>query len=368
MKEKLLALAALTLAGAASAQSSVTMFGVVDLAYAYGSTSANHLARIRESGNTTSRIGLRGSEDLGGGLSAGFWLEAGMDPSDGQGGATNTNNQASGTGAASAGRQGLTFNRRSIVYVRGSWGELRAGRDYTPSFWNLTLFDAFGTTGVGTSQLLNSGALGLIGVTAVRASNAVTYSTPGCSDPIGCSGFYGQAQVILGENASDAPGGTSKDGSGAGVHVGYGSGPFTIAIGHGKARYATGLAVGDTTQSNLGLSYKMGGNTLKALFVRDQRDSAIKVVGTGYQIGANIPMGANEVRASWGVYKTDQTGSPKTSKLSLGYVHHMSKRTALYGTVARLANSGGATQALNGATGVVNGGSTGYDIGIKHSF
>ena len=50
-----------------------------------------------------------------------------------------------------AGTQGLTFNRRSTVSLAGGWGELRLGRDYTPTFWNLTIFDAFGTNGLGSS-------------------------------------------------------------------------------------------------------------------------------------------------------------------------------------------------------------------------
>ena len=85
-------------------------------------------------------------------MSASFWLEAGLDNDDGHGAATNSNNQPSGAGAGVDGRQGLTFNRRSTVSLAGGWGELRLGRDYTPQFWNLTVFDPFGTNGVGTDR------------------------------------------------------------------------------------------------------------------------------------------------------------------------------------------------------------------------
>ena len=89
-------------------------------------------------------------------MSASFWLEAGLTNDDGQGAATSTNNQARRQRSGVAGRQGLTFNRRSTVSLAGGWGELRLGRDYTPQFWNLTVFDPFGTNGVGTTQILNS--------------------------------------------------------------------------------------------------------------------------------------------------------------------------------------------------------------------
>src|SRR5665647_2881221 len=194
MKKSLVALAALAVVGAASAQSSVTLFGVVDAAVSYGSGDVSNKTQLTNSGYNSSRLGFRGVEDLGGGMSASFWLEAGLANDDGQGAATNSNNQASGAGAGVNGRQGLTFNRRSTVSLAGGWGELRLGRDYTPQFWNLTVFDPFGTNGAGTTQTLNSI---ITGVTAVRASNSVGYFLPG-----NLGGFYGQFQHYRGENSS----------------------------------------------------------------------------------------------------------------------------------------------------------------------
>jgi predicted porin len=88
-----------------SAQSSVTLFGVVDTDLAIGRGSVADRTQLSNSGNATSRIGFRGVEDLGGGMSASFWLEAGLSTDDGQGNATNSNNQPSGTGAGVAGRK-----------------------------------------------------------------------------------------------------------------------------------------------------------------------------------------------------------------------------------------------------------------------
>ena len=110
MKKSLIALAVLAASGAAMAQSSVTLFGVVDATYAYGSGSVSNKSQLTNSGYNSSRLGFRGVEDLGGGMSASFWLEAGLNNDNGTGGVTNTNNQA----ATSTGG-GLTFNRRSTV-------------------------------------------------------------------------------------------------------------------------------------------------------------------------------------------------------------------------------------------------------------
>ena len=128
------------LAGVASAQSSVTLFGVVDAtvsATVRAKASSRQARQLTNSGYNSSRLGFRGTEDLGGGLAASFWLEAGVNNDDGTGAATSSNNQRVGTTSAHrSGTQGLTFNRRSTVSLSGGFGELRLGRDYTPTFWN----------------------------------------------------------------------------------------------------------------------------------------------------------------------------------------------------------------------------------------
>jgi predicted porin len=353
MKKTLIALAVLATAGVASAQSSVTLFGIVDATLAYGHGSVSNKTQLTNSGYNSSRLGFRGTEDLGGGMSASFWLEAGLVNDDGQGAATNSNNQATGVGAAVAGRQGLTFNRRSTVSLAGGWGELRLGRDYTPQFWNLTVFDPFGTNGVGTNQILNSI---ITGVTAVRASNSIGYFLPG-----NLGGFYGQAQYYLGENNSGPA--TDKDGNGAGLRVGYANGPFNVALALSRTKYAAG----DVQQNNIAGEWNFGVARLQAQYEWDKND-AIVGKGRGYLVGGLVPVGAGEIRAAYSRYKVDTAGTPTSKKLALGYVHNLSKRTALYVTVARVTNNGGAAQALNGSVTAVNGNSTGYDLGIRHSF
>src|SRR5947209_7985472 len=146
MKKSLIAIAALaaTAAGPVLAQSSVTLFGIVDTNLAHGSGTASSKTQLTNSGYNSSRLGFRGVEDLGGGMSASFWLEAGLNTDNGTGAGTNTNNQTTGAAPAAAGGQGMTFNRRATVSLTGNWGELRLGRDYTPQYWTLGLFDPFG--------------------------------------------------------------------------------------------------------------------------------------------------------------------------------------------------------------------------------
>ena len=92
MKKSLIALAVMAAAGAASAQSSVTLFGIVDATLQWSESDGGALVgpgdvrfRVTNSGYNSSRLGFRGTEDLGGGMAASFWLEAGVQNDDGRG-------------------------------------------------------------------------------------------------------------------------------------------------------------------------------------------------------------------------------------------------------------------------------------------
>lgn len=355
MKKLALAAVALAAAGAASAQSSVTLFGVVDTDIAIGRGSIADRTQLSNSGNATSRIGFRGVEDLGGGMSASFWLEGALATDDGQGGATNSNNQASGTGAAVAGRQGLTFARRATVSLAGVWGELRLGRDYTPQYWNLYFADPFGNVGVGLPMPATYLFGGFTGPTAVRASNTITYFLPG-----NIGGFFGSVQYYLGENPQNGAA-TEDDGTGAGIRLGYASGPLYASIATGRTEYAAG----DTRQSNAVATWKFD---IAKVGVQISRDKNGPLTGKGWLLGAWFPIGAGEILGSYSRYETTAAGNPEGKKFALGYVHNLSKRTAVYTTWARLKNGGGAATALNGSTTGPNTSSSGLDLGIRHSF
>jgi predicted porin len=383
MKKSLIALAVLAAAGAASAQSSVTLFGIVDATIQrVDNKGGGSVTRIHNSGESSSRLGFRGTEDLGGGMSGSFWLEAGLNNDDGTGQTLSTNNQFAGTGSlpiggGEAGRNaraqngtGLVFNRRATVSVAGGFGEIRLGRDYTPQFWNLTVFDPYGTVGVGTNQMLSSI---ITGVTSVRASNTVGYFLPG-----NLGGFYGQAQLSRGENSSTAA--NSGDGNGSAIRLGYSAGPVNIAIASGRTSYAlvaapaAGQSPGSTRQNNIGASWNFGVATIMGLASRDTADSITgNLTGRGYLGAVTVPVGPGLIKLAYSQYTIDAPvgTDPRAKKLALGYVHNLSKRTAIYTTFAKVSNnSTSAASVFTGAAtaGTLGSSSTGYDLGIRHSF
>jgi len=386
MKKSLTAFAALAVCGLASAQSSVTLFGVVDAGVTYQSNTARDTVTglsnkqskwsLGNSGYNSSRIGFRGTEDLGGGLAASFWLEAPITNDDGA------------TGVS-------TFNRRSTVSLSGGFGELRLGRDYTPTFWNDTVFDPFGTNGSGTNVISTvSGNTTINNANYVRASNSVGYFLPP-----NLGGFYGQLQYSFAENTStSATSTTAATSSSAGRYVGgrfgYANGPLDIALGVGRSTVVDTAALERSVQTiNLGASYDFGPvklfgelSNVKNKFdysaAADTHDSY-----NGYLIGATVPVGAGLIRVAYSQVRYNEgaagvTGEdPLARKLAVGYVHNLSKRTALYATVARVNNrndvnyTGSLVSASTtgyGSTGVGFSGlprsSTGYDFGIRHAF
>ena len=383
----------LALGASAHAQSSVTLFGVVDLAFESVKSNAGRQSGIAPSGNTASRLGFRGTEDLGGGLAASFWLEAAIAANSGIGSSgTNTSNGATSSGAVAAG--GLTFNRRATVSLSGNFGELRLGRDIVPSFWNYTVFDPFGAGSVGAIITNYTGAA----TTFVRASNGVSYLLPP-----NLGGFYGQGTVAFGNQASNATqansAGTTVDSSDNGryygLRAGYTQGPIDVAAAYGQTKYINNGAqslgnatnnlgafgtFGNYTDTNLGGSYDFGVAKLLATVSQQKYNDFISLGNTkavkGWSLGVNAPVGAGNVLAQLNSAKLDSAG--KANKFAVGYVYNFSKSTAVYGTVARVSNSGGASLnaasfssagfgGVNGAANV-NGSSTGIDAGIRVRF
>ncbi|HSV54064.1 MAG TPA: porin [Burkholderiaceae bacterium] len=337
MKKSLIALAVLAAAsGAAMAQSSVTLFGIVDAAVARVSGTGAHRSGMTNSGLNSSRLGFRGTEDLGGGMSASFWLEGALSNDDGN-------------------AAGYNFQRRSTVSLNGGFGEVRLGRDYTPSFWNTTVFDPFGTNGVG--QAMTPAMLGA----PVRNNNSVGYFLPG-----NLGGFYGQAQYAFGEQVSNAA--NSKQGNYLGARVGFANGPLNVAFGTGKLKGATSAA--DVKANNLGASYDFGMVKPMAVWAQEKVGTA-KI--SAFEIGATAPLGAGELRAAYSRYNVANSSTLDWSKAAIGYGHNLSKRTQVYGTLARVSNKSAQTKAIanNGlaAVGVAGGGnSSGIEFGVRHSF
>lgn len=358
MKKLVISSALMAASGFAAAQSSVTIFGIIDATLQRGVGETTTRNQLGSGGNGTSRIGFRGTEDLGGGLKAGFWLEGAISVDNGSGGVTNTNNQTSGTGTAPASGQGLTWGRRSTVSLMGNWGEVRLGRDFSVQYYNRFQFDPFANNGVGGSQT-NAGSLG--GPVSQRVSNAIMYFTPTLA------GFYGQAQWYLGENAPGS-GPTFRDGTGGGVRLGYRIGPVNVAVAHARTDYHRTTTAGDIKATNIAASVDFGIVTAMGGYYRDEVNTTAGLTGSGFQIGSIVRVGPGDIKAQYSDYKTTATTRPQTKKISLGYVHNLSKRTAVYGTYGRVSNSGGATTSLNGSTTGANQSSYGIDLGLRHSF
>jgi predicted porin len=378
MKKSLIALAVLAASGAAMAQSSVTLFGVVDATVRYTDGGNGSRWQLTNSGYNSSRLGFRGTEDLGGGLSASFWLEAGVNNDNGTGSATSTNNTLAGSGSSNTGTQGLTFNRRSTVSLAGTWGEVRLGRDYVPYFYNMTVFDPFGTNGVGNAlnmqlagmNIITGGALNTTSA-GVRASNSIGYFMPNIA------GFYGQAMLAMGENNDKTSTGLSNpnksDGNVGSVRAGYANGPFDIAVGWGQTTFAPQQQYYVT---NVGASWNFG--VAKAMFQWNQEagdtcttlacTSFTTVRSNTYLLGATMPLGAGELKGSymWGNSTNDGLDG---SQIALGYVYNLSKRTALYTTYAYINNDGKSfVYAMDPANAALKKSQWGLDFGVRHSF
>jgi predicted porin len=332
------------------AQSSVTLFGIADVtARRVSNSGATSVTQLASGGLNTSRFGLRGTEDLGGGYSAGFWLEGALLIDSGTGGGSNTNNQASG--ATPAG--GLTFGRRSSVSLYAPWGELRIGRDLVPQILTTTYYDPFFNVGVGASQTFNSL---ITGPTGVRASNSISLLTrPG-------PGFIGHLMYYMGENASGSA--NSKDGTGVGIRLGYAFDTLEVTASTSDTKYVGA----NTRQTTVGAIWNFGAGKLTGV-VNDDRSGALKA--RGFNVGVIVPLRQHEFKAAYSQYKIDNNLlSPMAKKISLGYAYNLSKRTALYTAVGYVKNSNGATAtAAPGAPAArANGNSTGLDLGVRHMF
>lgn len=313
MKKSLLALAALTaFAGAASAQSSVTLYGRVDLSVNKGIGS--DVKNI--SNGSGSRLGFRGVEDLGGGLSAIFNIEHRFNAD---------------TGADSS--AGVRFwNGRSLVGLRGGFGEVVFGREYVTAFLGTQLIaDPWGWDTIAAQN----GITGLGGIAKVRNDSSITYK-------IAASGFSFGAQIA--ESTDTINNFASKP---LNFNLGYAAGPLNVSFGYEK----TGReGAGNEKMWSAQASYNFGG--FKPGFYYGKGTTLGNADNKGMMFTVTAPMGAGEFRASYGNLKSNDTTVSK--RIAAGYHYSMSKRTTLYVDFAN--DSEAATS------------KSAYDVGIKHNF
>jgi predicted porin len=348
MKKSLLAVAiAAALPSIALAQSNVTLYGIVDAGIAWNGNTAGSALRIDSGIVSTSRWGLRGSEDLGGGLKGIFNLEAGFNP------------DAPGA---------LDFSRRAVVGLNGGFGEVRLGRDYTPAFLMAGSYDilGYGHFGNTLNYTVGSSPLGL-GGTSVRFSNGLFYDSPDFG------GFQVKAALRFGEVIA-----ASDNGRGLSLSGGYNAGPLNVGayLENSNQSLAGGdfATNGTRTVKKIGLGggYNFGAFALKGGFQRVDFDSALKI--TFFNLGASVNAGPGAFLAQFSRAKADITGSNPITTIGLAYDYPLSKRTLGYVSYGQ-ANNGGVlwssnTQVTAPATGANAGTGTqkGFAVGVRHSF
>jgi len=330
IEKALLAATAVLAAGAAQAQSSVTLYGLIDLAVdnykagsAAGGTNVWKLNDGVVNGLNGSRWGIRVSEDLGGGLRANAVLEGGLNAD-----------------AGTLGQGGLAFGRQAYVGLSSSsLGEVRLGRQYILEDSTMGLSNPFGNAAVNNqgTGVTNMGKALPFWLNAPRANNVIQYQTPTLG------GFYAAVQLAPGEGTADRFHGTK---------FGYASGPLNAALSYEWTKSRT---TGDNTNKSLTLGANYNFGPVKLLGGIQRNDDLTTTAGNGaftgtnlavtsgggtftaakingYTVGVEIPVGA----MTWGInysgvkYESTIGRSATLGKAAFAGRYGLSKSTFLY--------------------------------------
>ncbi|MGO0790022.1 porin [Herbaspirillum seropedicae] len=355
------ALAAALCASSAMAQSSVTIYGIIDTGVVYttnANANGNSVFKMPSlTGSFPSRIGFKGTEDLGGGLQAMFVLESGFAPD---------------TGAM--GQGGRLFGRQSYVGLKNSWGQLMLGRQVNMTYLSQLKTDVMGP---------NLFAIGSIDayLPNARSDNAIGYLGNFSGFTVGATYSFGRdASAAGGPAATNCPGevaGNSKacrqvtallgyDGKGWGVTSSY-------DILYGNTGASNGLSSSDNTDQRVTLNgYFMLGDVKIGGGVVDRRTRAAANTNTDsdlYYLGVSYPLSVALVLDAQ-VSRLDVKNSPNDVTLSVARLtYNLSKRTAVYGSLGYIKNGGTSSVALD-AGGTVGAGKNqlGVMTGIRHTF
>lgn len=320
----------------ASAQSSVTLYGLADIGVAVENTDVPGTSRrtALNSGNqSSSRLGFRGVEDLAGGLKALFNIEAGI-------------NLDTGAGDTAL------FGRRAIVGLEGGFGTMTLGREYTPIANVAATTDILGQGFFGS----NLSAFTTNRLTR-RLSNSVNYKTPS----------FGGVKASLVYSAGEQSTGPSLDTIGLGVD--YASGPLYLGAGY---QVIERLATGDDKEYALGAGYNFGVFDLKANYlVADQAGPNNKF--KQFNIGASVGMGTGRMYANFQQSKIESGATGKG--FAVAYAYPLSKRTNLYTSYATVRNNATGAFGVTSASNTVVPPTTArgsdpsvFTVGMRHSF
>ncbi len=338
MKKSLLALAVLgAFAGVASAQTNVTIYGVADVGVQRTKLDPGTSTWALSSGNQSgSRLGFKGSEDLGGGLKANFTLENGYDISNGQ--------MAQG---------GRLFGRQAWVGLSGGFGAVKLGRQFTPIFIAQDTVDPMGTGLSGDG----SGMSAVFNPYGVRMDNTINYS-------FSAAGFSAEAAYGLGEVA-----GSNSANRQIGLGASYANGPLTLAAAYHDANSATVGSQADARTFFLGGVFDLRAVKLHAAFGDNRGDNATggtAIRNRDYMLGVSAPVGAGNIMASY--IRRDErlagVSNADANYWAIGYTHNLSKRTNLYTSYSTIRNDAGA--ALGSGTAGVD--ISWFNVGIRHKF
>ena len=369
MQKKLIALAVAGLISApAFAQSKVEIYGVVDMGYSWKNENVERGTSSRsgiDSGQSTgSRLGFRGTEDLGNGLKASFVLEQGI-------------NVDRGTSA----QNNRTFGRQAYLALSSNTvGTVALGRQYTPQYVIGGLVDPFahGTVGRMDNVYLRED----------RLDNLIAYVSPD----------WGGFSFIAGYTGS-AAGDESISNKGGDIEVFaitpmFKSGPLLVAFNYHEARLQrSGQSDDKIKVYDLMGSYDFGVVKIGAAYGHRKVDNFDYLANAMYgqpgfadvgedsdmwMIGATIPLGANNIHkimASYSHRDTDRAvgSDARVSQWALGYEYALSKRTSLYAAYSDINNNSAAKNSgLHGTVGDAGNNGLGYqqgaNLGIRHTF
>lgn len=365
MQPKLITGLGLALAASGAwAQSSVTIYGVVDAAVEHVTevgASGRGLTRMPSlTGSSPSRLGFRGSEDIGGGLRSLFALEMGIAPD---------------SGALNQG--GRAFGRQAFVGLAGPWGSLTLGRQYTMLFWSSLDADVLGPNIHGLSVFDSY-------IPNARADNSIAYRGT-------FGGFTAGATYSLGRdtvNAGPSPSGTNCAGESAtdkkacrewSALLKYDTPAWGAALAVDEIRGGAGAFAGLTSSAlkdtrvaangyaKLG-AFKLGAGLLR----RDNEGSVATPRSDLWYVGASYPVSPQLVvdgQLSHQKYK----GSANAATLAVvRATYNLSKRTAVYASAAHMSNDGALALSVSGgqpgSNPIAGGSQTGVAMGIRHSF
>jgi predicted porin len=350
-KKKMLAISLVCAAGAAQAQSSLTIYGVADMGvrHASGLNAANAAASgdtnsVGSGLNTTSRLGFRGVEDLGGGLKALFNLESGWNLDTGL---PNTK----------------FFDRASWVGLQGGWGTVSLGRQTTVLADALSGTDPLGSRFAGFNPNIQVAALSGHRLGIEYGPTGSTSGSYRLDNSIKYTGKFGawtvRAMHGLGEQP-DASGALSS----SGASLRYDHDGYTATLAYGDFSSAKNL---DLKAYLAGLSGKLGQGKWFITYGVNEAETSTSAVteNATLGLGAQLPV-SSQLSLVAAYYKVDRsrTGSADDGfNRMVGFAEYaLSKRSLVYLGADRTGWKNNYQGAANKST------ATGFSAGIKHNF